>query len=1474
MVHKRKAVYGLSLRLGWPHGRVLSRRLLLLFLGGGIFFAALHDSSARAGESINYERLKFESALTELGAARGGGFLQDRDGFFWIGLQQGLAKWDGRTARVFTPLNSQLPDPTITGLMEDEAGRIWIATVGSGLCLYDKGTYAFKTYRHAPGDGRTISSNALGTAFVSQIMDQDSVGHLWVGTQDGGLNRLDKDTDTFTHFLHNPADDSSLSDNQVTAVLAGEAGNMWVGTRRGLNRFEKKTGTFTRYMHDPVASHGLSDNHINALFQDREGVLWIGTESGGLNRFDPETGRFVHFHGGAEEKFSPAANRIVAITEDRAGRLWLAYGIDKVSALDTRTGHITHYAVDMDRPYSLKGVQLKQIYVDRNGVIWINGVSGTNKHDPKSFRFTLYLNEPNNPRSLPINNIFRIYEDRQADLWLDPWGTTALIKYRKATDDFVSFAMPAGAHSPILEDSDGTLWVGGFTEDNKGGMLYALDARSGAMQASYKVSDTWFTTDMIEDPRDTDILWITTFEKGLGKFNKRTKHFLTFTHDPADPDSIGDNGIWELVQDRDDPDVLWLGGTSSGLNRFDKRTETFTRFMHDPNDPTSIGGNKVRGIAQTAFGEFWVITPGAGLNRFDKRTGKFERFNQRNGLFPDDNVSNIVEDQQGRLWMGALNKLIRFDPRNHRSRVFEKGEGVYSGVNWTGAALKASDGRLWFGGVEGVTAFYPDRIEDNAFRPPTFITALTRGREPIKLDRAPERLKELHLNWRENFFEFEAACLNYTHAEKNGYRYILEGWDREWFDAGRLNWGRYSGLPGGVYTLRVRGSNNDGLAGEQEATLRVVVTSPFWLTWWFYTLLGLLVMGTLATGFIWRIRAGERHRHRLENEVSERTHALKESEERFRGLSMATTEAVVIHDGQTVLDINTAACGLFGYTHEELIGKPVRELLTPGSLDLVAQRVRSGSEKMTELEAVRKDGGVFDIETHVRIVPFKGANVRVVTARDITERKQAEERLRQAKEAAETANQAKSSFLANMSHELRSPLNSILGYSNLLLRDADTGRRPLLPEQWEDLSIVRKSGEHLLTLINNVLELSRIEANRAMVNPSDFDLHAMLQEVEDMFLIKARVKNIALRFEMAPGTPHHIRTDKIKLRQVLINLLSNAVKFTDQGGVKVTIGPKEPGTASGDLRLRFEVADTGPGIAPQDQACLFEAFSQTGVGKDKPEGTGLGLAISRQFVALMGGAITVRSALHQGSVFSFDIKVREVEHLPEEFEREQRTVLGLAPGQPAYRVLVVDDDDNSRHLLVKLLQPLGFELREAREGEEAIATWQAWEPHLVWMDMRLPGMDGREATRRIKGTPRGRETIILALTASSFEEEREQLLGAGCDDFLRKPFRENDLLEMMSRHLGITYAYGDSMAGQATPPANETDLRQSLARLPRELLRKLEQAARTGKMAEISALIREVKTLNPRAAGALKALAGQFAYKTIADLVRRATGGP
>ncbi|MEG4940308.1 ATP-binding protein [Microcoleus sp. F4-D5] len=477
--------------------------------------------------------------------------------------------------------------------------------------------------------------------------------------------------------------------------------------------------------------------------------------------------------------------------------------------------------------------------------------------------------------------------------------------------------------------------------------------------------------------------------------------------------------------------------------------------------------------------------------------------------------------------------------------------------------------------------------------------------------------------------------------------------------------------------------------------------------------------------------------------------------------------------------------------------------------------------------------------------------------------------LQQAAWAAEAANLAKSTFLANMSHELRTPLNAILGFSQLMQRSTNLTR-----EQQENIRIINRSGEHLLALINQILDLAKIEAGRITLNPTDFKLSSLLNEVEEMFQLQARDQQLQLIFDCSSDIPEYVRTDQLKLRQVLINLLSNAIKFTKKGGIAVRVRAvresENQQTPITNYQLYFEIEDTGSGMAPEELERLFQPFVQTKTGATSQQGTGLGLAISQQFIKLMGGIITVRSEVGRGTTFAFDISVSAIEALATQSVKPPRRVIALELNQPRYRILIVDDRADNRQLLIELLAAFNFELQEASNGIEAIEMWSSFEPHLIFMDMWMPVMDGHEATKRIKATVKGQATPIIALSAGDVEEARSVTVSDDCDDFIHKPFRDTEIFATLHKHLGVRYIYDEP---ESVPESTQIEAltAETLAALPADWLVALEKATIECDLELILIQIEQIRDRNDSLATALAALANEFLFNEILALIHPET---
>lgn len=523
--------------------------------------------------------------------------------------------------------------------------------------------------------------------------------------------------------------------------------------------------------------------------------------------------------------------------------------------------------------------------------------------------------------------------------------------------------------------------------------------------------------------------------------------------------------------------------------------------------------------------------------------------------------------------------------------------------------------------------------------------------------------------------------------------------------------------------------------------------------------------------------------------------------------------------------------------------------------DEIQMAIRGEKEFDTEFQVCHPDGSVHNIRALATVQHNdSGQPLRMIgTIWDITEQKKAEAVLLKAWQDAEIANKAKSVFLANMSHEIRTPLNAIIGFSQLMNRD-----RNLTESQKEyNISIIR-AGEHLLSLINDILELSKMEAGRLELNPMNVDLLSLLNDIHLFFKEQAQTKHLQFIFETDANLPQFVIVDDNKLRRIFINLIGNALKFTEEGGIAVRTRVDKINDHSG--KLIVEIQDSGPGISENEIEKLFKHFIQTSSGIKKSSGSGLGLALSRELAILMGGDITVTSHIGKGSVFTFQVGIKEGKAEAVE-DRFRKRVIGYEKGKENYRILVVDDKEENLQVVVNLLKMVGFETLEAVNGVDAIEKFEEWNPHLILMDMRMPIMDGYEASRRIKSTDKGKKIPIIALTASSFEDERKKTMAHGMQGHIRKPFRESELFSTIEKVLELKYIYEDHISSTEEKYQTDTaNIDEDIAKIPDDLITHMQEALAVADLDRLIDLIKSIDPINSELARHFLVLANNYDY--------------
>jgi len=1332
--------------------------------------------------------MKFEYVF-DIGGEPGFAIIQDRDGFLWFSsFYNGMLRFDGSSKWMIREGPDGISNDFVTQLFEDRNGNIWAGT-NYGLNRYDKRSNSITRFIK---DSSRPESSIAGNVFnlSSRTIIQDRQGYLWFGTQ-SGLSRYDPAAGRFKNYQHDPADPFSLSDNDIFGLFEDSRDFIWVATKNhGVNRFDPATGRFTRFAHDPNDPASLPDNAIQSVVQDHDGHLWFATREAGLIRRDRDSGGFKHFQHDPNNPASLPHMSIWDLVLLNSGEIALISDSSAVGLVlfDPKTGKHRQYRKKPGDPFSLSTDTVHGVFEDRDGRLWIMHNNGkVDKADPRGRKFTLYRHNPLDERSLASDAAVPVYQDRHGHIWVGHFGS-GLDRYNPDTDDFTNYrpdskdpqSLPHGYPAGFFETHRGE-----FIVSTAAGMVY-FDPFEGVVTEKI-TDDTWFYT-MIADNEDPDVIWAVGWEQSLNRFNLRTRERRVYRHDPQDPDSFAAVTAVRFIRDRDDADIFWIATWGGGLEQFDRRWEVFTHHQHDPDDPQSISSNTVYDVMEDSRGNLWVSTD-KGLNQFDKRTAKFKRFDKGLG-FDAKIVHNMLEDRSGRLWMGTNIGLVAFDIDSRRVvKLYTAEDGLHSHDFFPTARGKTSDGQLWFGGFNGLNRFDPENLQENPDPPQIYLTAIKQGGKNIDSPTAFEYLREIDLGWRDNFFEFEYVALNYTIAVKNQYRYMLEGLDRDWVAAGTQRKGRYSGLQGGNYTLRINGTNNDGIwnTPEQEVRLTIDVQSPPWLRWWAWMLYA-LGGGSIIFGLErWRIRVSERQRILLQEEVEARTAELRASEEKSRLLLQSVGEGIfgVGLDGKVVF-INPAANRMLGYDTGELIGKKIHEIIHHSHADgspyprsecpMHLTHVDGTDHHIADEVLWRKDGTAFPVEyTSMPIKKDDQVVGAVVAFMDITERKKAENELRIAKETAVEATKAKSDFLANMSHEIRTPMNAIIGMAHLALKT------DLTAKQYDYLKKVDNSAKSLLGIINDILDFSKIEAGKLDMESLDFQLEDTLENIATLVGIKTQEKGLELLFKTDAAVPTALVGDPLRLGQILINLSNNAVKFTETGEIVVSTELVKKDDAR--VTLKFSVQDTGVGMSSEQAAKLFQPFMQADTSTTrKYGGTGLGLTISKRLTEMMGGEIWVESEPGRGSTFSFTANFS----LGKEKAKKQYKPASELRGM---KVLVVDDNGTSRDILREMLESFTFEVSVAASGSEGITELENApldRPfELVVMDWKMPVMDGIEASRRIKAHGGlSRIPAIVLVTAYGREEIIQQADEVGLEGFLLKPVNPSILFDTIIQAFG------------------------------------------------------------------------------------------
>ena len=1001
------------------------------------------DSNIAPGSVVQFEHLSIEDGLSQ---NAGLAIFQDSKGYLWIGSQDGLNRYDGFAFKIYkhNPEDpSSISHNSILAITEDKDGYLWIGTWGGGLDRFDPVTETFVSYRSDPTEPASLSSDTVTS------IKQDSSGALWVGTL-AGLDRYDPSKNGFDHFRNDPNDPDSLSSDAISVIFEDSNHRLWIGTGAngvegsGLNRLDPATGKAFRYQHDKSDSQSLASNNIASIYESFDGTFWIATggfslHGAGLDQFDPHTGTARHFSNNPKVPDSLSANDLMTLWGDSSGMLWIGTWSNGLNLMKlSNPGHFLHYQNDPFFSESLSGNEVWSIYKDRSGILWIGtSHSGINKLPSNSGQFSLYRSNPSDPASLSTNATGAFSEDKHGNIWIATWGA-GLERFDPDAGQFEHFryerdnpdSLSDNLFMAVYVDPYDTVWAGTLGK----GMNRLSPTISRVLHYLHNPEDPNSLADdnvasIIPDKKGG--LWIGTFG-GLSHYDPHTNIFTNYSNDPENSSSLHENKIVNLYLDSTQ-NVLWIGTWGGGLNQLDlndplstdPKLATFINYRNNPDDPSSLSEDSVWAIHETADGYLWLGTQ-MGLNRFDPNTKTFQHYTEKNGL-PNNVVLGILEDDHGKLWLTTNNGLSHFDPQTETFTNYDSSDGLQSNEFNSNAYFRAHNGTMYIGGINGFNLFDPQNVKPNPVAPQVAMTGFEVFNEPVKVDLSGR--EPIQLSYKQNFISFEFAAFDFQAPQKNQYAYKLEGFDKDWIQAGNRRFATYTNVSGGQYVFRVKASNSDGVWNEKGVAIPVFITPPVWQTWWFLGSLIIVVGVIVAGGFRWRLNTIREQNVYLETQVSERTselretnkllekeveqrkraeaelekraaNELKQSEARFQALFDNVAVGVAVMTlGRRPIAFNAATERIIGYNAEEMQNVDPRSLALPEDRGMDVEFFKELIEGkrnsyVMERRYRHKDGRVFWARINYSLVRDLDGNPDYLIGiiEDIDEQKRAEER--------------------------------------------------------------------------------------------------------------------------------------------------------------------------------------------------------------------------------------------------------------------------------------------------------------------------------------------------------------------------------------------------------------------------------------------------------------------------------------------------
>ena len=1210
--------------------------------------------------------------------------VQDKYGFIWVGTWSGLNRFDGVNFKIYLHTQGDttgIGDNYIFDICEDSRGDLWVGT-RNGLSRYNWETDDFETIRHDPGDPGSLSGNSITEIF------EDSKGNFWIGTERGGLNLFERDSKTSKSFTTNPNDDNSISNNSISTIFEDRTGRVWAGTRMGgLNLFNPENQNFTRYLTVESDPNSISNNDIRYSFKSSDENIWIGTNYGVNLLYQNTQGdvffrRFIH----EEEKLNSLVhNTVTEIAEDDFGNIWLGTENGGLSIYNPQSGAFQNTIYDPINSNGIAGNSVWHLYKDNDGTMWVGTLNGgLSKFEKTPGKFLKIQSNPASNNSLSHNSVSRFLEDTHGNIWIGTDGG-GLNHYNTKTRKFTHYkhnpsdkrSLGSDAVISLYEDTKGRIWVGAW----EGGLNLFEPSSQSFKRYEHDPSNSQSISrnsvfSMMEDSKNR--FWVGSYWGALELFDPEKGSFKHFYLNQPGSESHLENAIENIVEDHEGN--LWISTWGEGLIRFNwdnLNTTSIEYFKQGSGTPNPISSNVVISAIQDSRGTLWFGT-NAGLNRLNPDSNNFVLYTRKDGL-PSDDIHSIMEDNSRNLWMSTNKGITKFNLDTETFKNYDVTDGLQSNQFIRGSGMKAKDGSLYFGGINGFNVFKPENVKENDRLPIVHVTDfLVHGKRVVPaskgspLKNAVIESNRIDLNHDQSVFQFEFVALNYSESAKNECAFMLEGYDADWRYVGSQRIARYTQVPPGEYLFKVKASNNDNLWNESGSEILVVIASPWWLTGWAFGVYAFLIIVVLYLARF-NIVNRERLKHNLKVE------------------------------------------------HLELV-------------------------KMQELD------------------------------------------------------QLKSRFFANISHEFRTPLSLILGPLRSIYYGTYEG------DTKKQFSIMIRNGQRLLQLINQLLDLSKLESGKMGLRVMRLNLTEFLKPVLASFSSHAQKQHLQYKTHLRDDVITAY-IDKDKLEKIVLNLLSNAFKFTPEfGTITIELKKVRPDKKRKNECALLKISDTGIGIAEDKLDIVFNRFYQVdGSHEDKRKGTGIGLSLTKELVELHGGEISVESIEGKGSTFSVLIPLtgdhlNNAEIIDSKLEKEliegtlesideiieddyspERSLEAHSVIENLQSILIIDDNEDIRSYLGNQLE-VNYKILESDDGTDGFEVAVQELPDLIISDVMMPGMNGMELCKKIKDDERTCHIPVILLTAKADSENKIEGFEAGADYYVTKPFNSN-ILELRIKNI-------------------------------------------------------------------------------------------